>query len=192
MLRCEPEKARFRRFEILQAFVVKARRSRLGHGNSPRKSLFRRSDLDGHAPAGRGHGGSANPRWRASSMPPSCSMTGWSRRSPITWRASWAARILSPLAIREMFDDAVAADPGIGAGGARRSVGGVRTRSGLPFLSSRPFSIYKGFHALESYRIAHWLWQRRPQSDGAVLAEPHLTAVRGGHSSRRRNRDAAS
>ena len=36
------------------------------------------------------------------------------------------------------------------------------------------FLFYKGFHALECYRIAHWLWRQNRQAHGAVLPEPHL------------------
>ena len=41
---------------------------------------------------------------------------------------------LSPMLAREMFEEAITADPEIGSRGTRRSFGGVRTRSRLPFL----------------------------------------------------------
>jgi serine O-acetyltransferase len=65
---------------------------------------------------------------------------------------------LSPLAIREMFDDAAAADDGIGLA-VRADLSAVFERDPACHSYLDAFLFYKGFHALESYRVAHWLWQ---------------------------------
>jgi serine O-acetyltransferase len=65
---------------------------------------------------------------------------------------------LSPLAIREMFDHAIAADDGIGAA-LRADLSAVFERDPACHFYLDAFLFYKGFHALESYRVAHWLWR---------------------------------
>lgn len=64
---------------------------------------------------------------------------------------------LSPLAIREMFDDALAADKGLGEA-VRADLSAVFERDPACHSYVDAFLFYKGFHALESYRISHWLW----------------------------------
>ncbi len=66
---------------------------------------------------------------------------------------------MSPLAIREMFDEAVAADPVIGQA-VRADLSAVFERDPACHSYVEAFLFYKGFHALESYRIGHWLWGR--------------------------------
>ncbi|MDB5740949.1 MAG: serine O-acetyltransferase [Alphaproteobacteria bacterium] len=66
---------------------------------------------------------------------------------------------MSPLAVREMFDDAVAADPAIGQA-VRADLSAVFERDPACHSYVEAFLFYKGFHALESFRIAHWLWSR--------------------------------
>src|SRR5205814_9055160 len=66
---------------------------------------------------------------------------------------------LSPLAIREMFDDALAGDEGI-APAVRADLSAVFERDPACHSHLDAFLFYKGFHALESYRVAHWLWQQ--------------------------------
>ena len=62
---------------------------------------------------------------------------------------------LSPLAIREMFDDAIDADLGAAV---RADLSAVFERDPACHSYVDAFLFYKGFHALESYRISHWLW----------------------------------
>jgi len=63
---------------------------------------------------------------------------------------------LSPLAIREMFDHAASED---GFGQALRAdLSAVFERDPACHSYVDAFLFYKGFHALESYRVAHWLW----------------------------------
>ena len=70
---------------------------------------------------------------------------------------------LSPLAIREMFDTAMASDETIGAA-LRADLSAVFERDPACHSYLDAFLFYKGFHALESYRIAHWLWREGRQA----------------------------
>lgn len=76
-----------------------------------------------------------------------------------------ATDILSPLLLQELFVEAYAADPEIAAA-LRADLHAVRERDPASHGLSAPFLYFKGFHALQAYRIAHWLWQR----DRRVLA----------------------
>lgn len=66
---------------------------------------------------------------------------------------------LSPLAIREIFDNAIAAEPEIGAA-VRADLSAVFERDPACHSYLDAFLFYKGFHALESWRAAHWLWMQ--------------------------------
>ena len=66
---------------------------------------------------------------------------------------------LSPLAVRETFEEAIAADPDIGAA-LRADLSAVLDRDPACHSFVEAFLYYKGFHALECYRIAHWLWRQ--------------------------------
>jgi serine O-acetyltransferase len=64
---------------------------------------------------------------------------------------------LSPMMAREIFEEAMDADPEIGRA-VRADLSAVFDRDPAcrGFIDALLF--YKGFHALESWRIAHWLW----------------------------------
>src|SRR5580700_4594826 len=64
---------------------------------------------------------------------------------------------LSPLAIREMFDQAVMADRVFGQA-VRADLSAVFERDPACHSYLDAFLFYKGFHALQCYRAAHWLW----------------------------------
>jgi len=66
---------------------------------------------------------------------------------------------LSPLAIRETFEEAIAAEPEIGSA-LRADLSAVLDRDPACHSFVEAFLYYKGFHALECYRIAHWLWRQ--------------------------------
>ncbi|MFM7273433.1 MAG: serine O-acetyltransferase, partial [Gammaproteobacteria bacterium] len=61
------------------------------------------------------------------------------------------------LLAREVIEEAFAADPGIGEA-IRRDLRAVQSRDSACPEHATAFLFFKGFHALESYRIAHWLW----------------------------------
>lgn len=69
----------------------------------------------------------------------------------------------SALLVREVIEQAFRADPGIGEA-IRCDVRAVRERDSACIGFSAPFLYFKGFHALEAWRVAHWLWQQGRQS----------------------------
>jgi serine O-acetyltransferase len=66
---------------------------------------------------------------------------------------------VSPLMTRETFEEALAGDPGIGAA-VRADLSAVFERDPACHSYLEAFLYYKGFHALETHRIAHWLWHQ--------------------------------
>lgn len=72
-----------------------------------------------------------------------------------------ASKIGSPtihtMAIREVIDEALAADSAIGAA-VRSDLRAVVERDPACPGFATPLLYFKGFQALQSYRIAHWLW----------------------------------
>ena len=64
----------------------------------------------------------------------------------------------SALLLREVIDEALLADPSIGQS-VRADILAVQARdSACHACCALPFLYYKGFHALQAYRVAHWLW----------------------------------
>lgn len=64
---------------------------------------------------------------------------------------------LSPMMTREIFQEAMADDPAIGDA-VRADLAAVFDRDPACTTHVEAFLFYKGFHALQCYRIAHWLW----------------------------------
>lgn len=64
---------------------------------------------------------------------------------------------------REVACDAYADDPGIVAAGLADTIA-TYDRDPACRQYSQPFLYFKGFHALQSYRIANWLWRRGRES----------------------------
>jgi len=64
---------------------------------------------------------------------------------------------LSPMMTREIFEEAMEADPTIGDA-VRADLSAVFDRDPACNAHIDAFLFYKGFLALQSYRIAHWLW----------------------------------
>src|SRR5215469_9069555 len=69
---------------------------------------------------------------------------------------------LSPMMTREIFDEVMAADPQIGVA-VRADLSAVFERDPACRAHLDAFLFYKGFHALQSQRIAHWLWNNERQ-----------------------------
>ena len=63
----------------------------------------------------------------------------------------------SAMLIREVFQQALEAEPSIGQA-ARADIEAIRQRDSACDNSSTPFLFFKGYHALQAYRVAHWLW----------------------------------
>ncbi len=66
---------------------------------------------------------------------------------------------LSPMMMREIFDEAMEHDPSIGEA-VRADLSAVFERDPACNTHVEAFLFYKGFHALQGYRIAHWLWSQ--------------------------------
>lgn len=64
--------------------------------------------------------------------------------------------------IREVVTQALEDDPAIGAA-VRADLAAVNQRDSACCSLATPLLFYKGFHALEAYRVAHWLWQQKRQ-----------------------------
>lgn len=64
---------------------------------------------------------------------------------------------LNALQARTVFEEALAADSGI-AEAATADLLAVYERDPACRTYLQPFLYYKGYHALQSYRVAHWLW----------------------------------
>jgi serine O-acetyltransferase len=63
------------------------------------------------------------------------------------------------LLVREVIEKGFAADPNIG-NAIRADICAIFERDSACSGLSVAFLYFKGFHALQSYRIAHWLWQQ--------------------------------
>ena len=66
---------------------------------------------------------------------------------------------LPAMIIRDVFLEAMAADPSLELAMCR-DIRAHRERDPACSKSYMPFLFFKGYHALQSWRIAHWLWQR--------------------------------
>ena len=65
--------------------------------------------------------------------------------------------MLPTMLIRDVIQEAIAADPDILCA-AEIDILATCARDPACADLSTPFLFYKGFHALQAYRIAHWLW----------------------------------
>ncbi len=73
---------------------------------------------------------------------------------------------VSPMLAREIFDQALTADPESGAA-TRADLSAVFERDPACHSYVEAFLFYKGFHALQCYLIGHWLWMQN--RDGMAL-----------------------
>jgi len=64
---------------------------------------------------------------------------------------------LSSLQVREIFEEAFTADPAMGEA-VRADLSAVFQRDPACHSYVQAFLFFKGFHALQSYRVAHYLW----------------------------------
>ncbi|HEX3808638.1 MAG TPA: serine O-acetyltransferase [Rhizomicrobium sp.] len=67
---------------------------------------------------------------------------------------------LSPMMAREIFEDVLKADPAIGQS-VRADLSAIFERDPACHSYAQAFLFFKGFHAVQTYRIAHWLWTNR-------------------------------
>ena len=71
--------------------------------------------------------------------------------------------VVSSMAIREIFEEAYNEDPTI-IEAAEIDIKAIRSRDPACNSFSTPLLFYKGFHALQSHRVAHWLWSQERHS----------------------------
>ncbi len=71
--------------------------------------------------------------------------------------------VVSAMAIREIIDEAYQEDRSI-IRAAEIDIKAIRTRDPACNSYSTPLLFYKGFHALQTYRVAHWLWHQERHS----------------------------
>jgi serine O-acetyltransferase len=69
----------------------------------------------------------------------------------------------SALLLREVIEEALRGDADIGKA-IRLDIRAVRERDSACNGCSVPFLYFKGFHALQAWRVSHWLWQQGRQS----------------------------
>ena len=71
--------------------------------------------------------------------------------------------VAGALLIREVIDEALDADPAIGRA-ARADLNAVFQRDSACSALYEPFLYFKGYHALQAWRVAHWLWRQNRRS----------------------------
>ena len=69
---------------------------------------------------------------------------------------------VSPMLAREIFEEAMNADPEIGEA-VRTDLSAIFERDPACHSYVQAFLFFKGFHALQCHRIAHWLWNAKRQ-----------------------------
>lgn len=72
------------------------------------------------------------------------------------------SQAMPTMMIREVFETALASDPDIEQA-MLADICAHRQRDPACDQFSMPFLFFKGYHALQSYRIGHWLWRRERQ-----------------------------
>jgi serine O-acetyltransferase len=66
---------------------------------------------------------------------------------------------LPAMLLRDLINDALAHDVSIRAS-IRADLLAAQTRDPAARGYAQPFLYYKGYHALQAYRVAHWLWEQ--------------------------------
>lgn len=82
---------------------------------------------------------------------------------------------LPAMLVREVIEQALADDPGISAA-MRADLQAVSERDSACCSLVTPLLFFKGFHALQSYRIAHWLW-RQKRNSLALFLQNRISSV---------------
>ena len=77
--------------------------------------------------------------------------------------------------IRQAFDEAVASDPDIGVA-IRADIMAVCDRDPATDRAIEALLYYKGFHAIETHRLAHWLWNNG-RKDFALYLQSRSSSV---------------
>ena len=78
--------------------------------------------------------------------------------------------------IRQTYDEALRDEPDLG-NAFRADLVAVYDRDPATSRFIDPLLYFKGFHALQTHRLAHWLYQKGPQGFRLLSAEPLLGGV---------------
>ena len=117
----------------------------------------------------------ASPRSAASSIPRSCTTTRWRRR----WCTGSAERLdhadVSAELIRQAYADALEDEPQLGEA-FRADIVAMFDRDPATHRFIEPVLYYKGFHAIQTHRLAHWLWNKG-RKDFAYYLQSRSSAV---------------
>lgn len=70
---------------------------------------------------------------------------------------------LAPMSVREVCAEAFDSDPAIVAA-AESDLQAVAERDPATKTALQPFLYFKGYQALQAYRVAHWLWNQRRET----------------------------
>ncbi len=82
---------------------------------------------------------------------------------------------LTAVTLRDLIDEALANDPGIGAS-VRADIQAVLDRDAACRRYSLPLLYFKGFHAIQSYRVAHYFWNQGRESL-ALYLQSHISEI---------------
>ena len=86
-----------------------------------------------------------------------------------------ASAVMPAIVLREVIETALAAQPEI-LDAAAADICAVKERDPAVRYYSTPLLSLKGFHALQGYRVAHWLWQQGRHSL-AVFLQNQISVV---------------
>ena len=86
-----------------------------------------------------------------------------------------ASAVMPAIVLREVIETALAAQPDI-LDAAAADICAVTERDPAVRYYSTPLLYLKGFHALQGYRVAHWLWQQGRHSL-AVFLQNQISVV---------------
>ncbi len=86
-----------------------------------------------------------------------------------------ASAVMPAIVLREVIETALAAQPDI-LDAAAADICAVKERDPAVRYYSTPLLYLKGFHALQGYRVAHWLWQQGRHSL-AVFLQNQISVV---------------
>lgn len=88
------------------------------------------------------------------------------------------SQAVGAMQIREVFDQAIQGDPIIGEA-ARADIVAVFERDPACRTYVQPFLYHKGYHALQAYRMAHWLWTTQGSEPLALFLQNRISEVMG-------------
>lgn len=79
------------------------------------------------------------------------------------WAEKLSGHRMTPLQLREIFQQAYVDDPSI-VSAAERDMSAAMARDPACYKFVQPFLFFKGFAALQIYRVSHWLWRSRRET----------------------------